>query len=65
MLLVNRCACVQFYLEPRDRIKQLQEKNGAKDRDGSRRGFFTSNIGQSVPLTGWPSNNSCPFSLSQ
>ena len=40
---------VQFYLEPRDRINQLQDK--AVKQDG-RLGFFTTNIGKSIRLNG-------------
>ena len=46
------CVCVQFYLEPRDRIKRLQDE--AADKQRGRLGFFTTNIGQSMQLTGWP-----------
>ena len=48
---------MQFYLEPRDRIKQLQgaaeRLQGAAVKEKGRRGFFTTNIGQSVRLNGW------------
>jgi len=43
---------MQFYLEPRDRIKELQD--GVKKEDG-RLGFFTTNIGESKRLNGWSS----------
>jgi len=41
---------VQFYLEPRDRIQKLQDDASIQE---GRLGFFTTNIGQTVRLTGW------------
>jgi len=57
---INNLWFVQFYLEPRDRVKKLQDDTvkleGQAVKQEGRRGFFTTNIGETVRLSGWPAS---------